>query len=114
MRPVLLARRDEPGPQIVATSTPARSGVDAKPELLEIRLHRVARVRLVDGVHRPRRHDQVVDVTVSAFSQSRVARWNGTAFAIEDNNVWYSTPTLFKPPGSKMMAGGSRGIVQHQ
>ena len=52
-------------------------------------------------------------VVLSAPGQGLLARWNGTAWAIEDNAAGMPTPVLFRPPGGPLIAGGLSSLVQH-
>lgn len=54
------------------------------------------------------------NVVISSASQSLLARWNGSAFALEDNGSAMPTPVVFQPPGGKMLAGGLKSLVQRQ
>ena len=53
------------------------------------------------------------NVVLSAAGQSRMARWNGTSFVLEDTGNALPSPVLFQPPGGPMLAGGSHGFTQH-
>ena len=52
-------------------------------------------------------------VVIAASGQSKIARWNGSAFVPEDNGAAMPTPVLFQPPGGMMLAGGLKALVQH-
>jgi hypothetical protein len=54
------------------------------------------------------------DVVVSCSGQSRLARWNGTAFNTEDIGAWVAMSHLFRPPGGQMYLASGSGIVVHQ
>jgi hypothetical protein len=53
------------------------------------------------------------NVVIASRTQSQIARWNGSAFVLEDNAAAAPTPVLFQPPGGKMLAGGLKTLVQH-
>lgn len=54
------------------------------------------------------------NVVISSGAQSHLARWNGSAFVLEDNGSAAPTPVLFQPPGGPLLAGGLKTLVQHQ
>jgi len=53
------------------------------------------------------------NVVLSASGQSRMARWNGKEFVLEDSGNALSSTVIFQPPGGPMLAGGSHGFTQH-
>jgi hypothetical protein len=52
-------------------------------------------------------------VVVSSASQSKLARWNGTAFVVEDSGAASPASVLFQPRGGTMFAGGLKTLIAH-
>lgn len=52
-------------------------------------------------------------VVVSSPGQSLLARWDGTAWNVEDIASGTTMPVLFQPPGGALLAGGLGSLVQH-